>query len=110
MMNWTPLQDSAQLETLKTQSYTRPQVIFKHSTSCAISKLVLNRLERSETPAGLDFLFLDLLQYRPLSREVSETFRIEHESPQILLIREGKCIYNESHTGISMDDLLLELS
>ncbi|MDR3714571.1 MAG: bacillithiol system redox-active protein YtxJ [Puia sp.] len=105
-MNWIPLNDPTQLEEIKTRSAGRPQVIFKHSTSCSISKMVLNRLERNEAPASLDFYFLDLLKYRPVSNQVAETFRITHQSPQVLLIRDGKCVYDESHTGISMDEIL----
>ncbi len=107
-MNWIPLTDALQLEEIRTKSPNRPQVIFKHSTSCSISKMVLNRLERNEAPAAFDFYYLDLLKYRPLSNQVAETFRVSHESPQLLLIRDGKCVYNESHTGISMDELIGE--
>jgi bacillithiol system protein YtxJ len=107
-MNWILLTDVSQLEEIKTKSATRPQVIYKHSTTCSISKVVLNRLERNQAPDALDFYYLDLLKYRPLSGQVAETFRVTHESPQLLLIRDGKCVYNESHTGISMDELIGE--
>ncbi len=109
-MNWIPLNTPAQLEEIRQRSLTRPQVIFKHSTSCSISKLVLNRLERNEAPAEADFYFLDLLRYRPVSKEVAESFSVVHESPQVLLIRDGKCVYDESHTGISMDEILEKLN
>lgn len=105
-MNWIPLHTETQLEEIRKRSADRPQVIFKHSTRCSTSQLVKNRLERSEFPAAIDFYFLDLLSYRPVSNKIAETFRVHHESPQVLLIRNGECIYEESHTGITMDGIL----
>ena len=104
-MNWIALNTEAQLEEIRAKSTTRPQVIFKHSTRCSTSALVKNRLERADAPSGIDFYYLDLISYRPVSNKIAETFRVHHESPQVLLIRNGKCVYDESHTGISMDDI-----
>jgi bacillithiol system protein YtxJ len=105
-MNWIPLQSEAQLEEIREKSADRPQLIFKHSTRCPTSSVVKNRLERVQQPAAIDFYYLDLLSYRPLSNKIVEDFFVEHESPQVLLIRNGQCIYDESHTGISMDDIV----
>ena len=105
-MNWISLTSDTQLATIKEHSFTRPQVIFKHSTRCSISNMAKNRLERNEQPAAIDFYFLDLIAHRNLSREVADVFSVEHESPQALLIKNGQCVYNESHSGISMDDLV----
>ncbi len=104
-MNWINLDTEDQLEKIREKSTERPQVIFKHSTRCSTSALVKSRLERGEQPKDIDFYYLDLIRYRPLSNKVAEEFRVHHESPQILLIRDGKCIYDESHTGISMDEI-----
>ncbi len=105
-MQWISLTDSAQLEQIRKKSIEKPQLIFKHSTRCSTSQLVKNRLERTQTPEGIDFYLLDLISYRPVSNEISETFRVFHESPQVLLIRNGECIYEESHLGIAMDEIL----
>lgn len=105
-MNWIPLQQENQLEQIRERSGGRPQVIFKHSTRCSTSALVKSRLERVRQPETIDFYFLDLLSYRPISNKISETFEVDHESPQILLIMNGKCIYDESHTGITMDEII----
>lgn len=107
-MNWVPLTTEEDLETIRKKSAETPQVIFKHSTRCSISSMVKGRLERSDVPAGIDFNFLDLIANRPLSAKVSETFMVHHESPQILLIKNGECIFDESHNGISMDDIAEE--
>ncbi len=105
-MNWIPLQTEAQLEEIRERSAQRPQVIFKHSTRCSTSGLVKSRLDRTTLSPDIDFYYLDLLKYRPVSNKVAEIFGISHESPQILVIRDGKCVFDESHLGISMDVIL----
>jgi bacillithiol system protein YtxJ len=105
-MNWIPLTSVDQLADIITRSANKPQVIFKHSTRCNISSMALNRLEREEQTDLVDFYYLDLLQYRPISAQIAETFQVEHASPQIILIKNGCCTYDESHMGISMDEIL----
>jgi bacillithiol system protein YtxJ len=105
-MNWIPLQSQTQLDQIREKSTQRPQVIYKHSTRCATSQLVRSRLERTETPEGLDFYFLDLIAHRSLSDKIAEDFDVWHESPQILVIRNGKSVYDDSHLGISMKDIV----
>ncbi|MBL7713048.1 MAG: bacillithiol system redox-active protein YtxJ [Chitinophagaceae bacterium] len=90
---------------MKEQSHSRPVVIFKHSTRCSISMMAKGRLERAEAPESVDFYYLDLLSYRPVSAKVAEVFSVHHESPQVLLIKNGECTYEETHNGISMEDL-----
>ena len=104
-MNWISLTSKAQVDTLKEKSFQVPQVIFKHSTRCSISSTVLNRLGRSDAPEGSDFYCLDLIAYREISNQLAEDFRVHHESPQVLVIRNGVCTYNESHMAITMDDI-----
>jgi bacillithiol system protein YtxJ len=108
-MNWIPLNTDSDLEAIITKSKDRPQVIFKHSTRCSISSMVKNRLEKSDQPSEIDFNFLDLLAHRPLSNKVAEQFSVYHESPQVLLIRNGECTYDESHMGISMNEIVEQL-
>jgi bacillithiol system protein YtxJ len=104
-MNWIDLTHESQIEEIKSRSQSGPQVIFKHSTRCAISSMAKNRLERSAEPGGLLFYYLDLIRYRQISNRISETFHVYHESPQVLLIKNGECVYDESHNAISMDEL-----
>ncbi len=104
-MNWIPLTQESQLDELIQRSNNVPQVIFKHSTRCGTSSMVLSRLERSAAPQAVDFYFLDLIRYRDISNRISEKFAVYHESPQILLIKNGECMYDESHMGIRMDEL-----
>jgi bacillithiol system protein YtxJ len=105
-MNWKALDDIEQLESIKAASYTTPQVIFKHSTTCSISRMALDRFERAAAPENVDFHYLDLLKHRPISAAIAEKFQVFHESPQVLLIKQGECIYDESHYGIMMDELI----
>jgi bacillithiol system protein YtxJ len=105
-MNWIPLQNETQLEEIREKSAGRPQLIFKHSTRCSASAIVKGRLERAGKPEAIDFYYLDLINYRPVSNKVTDLFRIDHESPQVLLIRDGQCVYDESHMGITMADII----
>ena len=109
-MDWIYLTNIEQIEQIKLHSFNKPQLIFKHSTRCGTSSMVLNRLEKSDAPANADFYFLDLLQYRAISHAVSETFQVHHESPQMLLIKNGECIYDESHLGIRMQEIEEQIS
>lgn len=104
-MNWIELTEQSQIDLIKEKSKEKPQVIFKHSTRCSISSVAKSRLERSASFPDADFYFLDLIQYRSVSDKVSELFSVYHESPQVLVIRNGECIYDESHSSISMDEI-----
>ena len=105
-MQWIHLTDEEQLKQIISQSEAKPQVIFKHSTRCSISSVAFQRLQKAQQPEGIDFYYLDLLAHRPLSNKITEVFRVHHESPQILVIRDGQCIYDESHLAISMMDIV----
>lgn len=105
-MNWIELNNADTLTLIREKSFAQPQVIFKHSTRCSISSMALQRLNRSECPKEADFYLLDLIQHRAISNAIAEQYDVYHESPQVLVIRNGECIYDESHNGISMDDIL----
>ena len=109
-MNWINLHDELQLQKIKELSQTRPQVIFKHSTRCSLSSIAKSRLERKEPPASVDFYYLDLIRYRSLSNKIAEDFSVHHESPQVLLIRNRECVYEETHNSIDMDEIKNQLS
>lgn len=105
-MHWIHLTEEAQLKEITQKSSTKPQVIFKHSTRCSISGVALQRLQKGAQPEDVDFYFLDLIAYRSLSNMVAQSFKVQHESPQVLIIKNGECVYDESHLSISMDDIL----
>jgi len=105
-MNWIDLTDDSQLDEIKLLSNTQPQVIFKHSTRCSISRMAKSRLERETEPDGVQFHLLNLLKYRSLSNRIANEFNVEHESPQVLIIRDGVCVFDESHSAIDMEDII----
>ena len=109
-MNWKNLTDEQQLTEIREKSTERPQVIFKHSTRCSISSVAKSRLDKSPDPEGMDFYYLDLIRYRSISNKIAELFEVHHESPQILLIKNGECIYDESHLSISIDEVKQQAS
>jgi bacillithiol system protein YtxJ len=104
-MNWIPLTNADQLKEIKEKSNLKPQVIFKHSTRCSISSMAKGRLERSTTPNDADFYLLDLISFRQISNQIAKDFDVYHESPQVLVIKNGECTYDESHASISMDEI-----
>lgn len=109
-MNWIDLSQIQQLAEIKELSKIRPQIIFKHSTRCSISSMAKNRLERNAQPETSDFYFLDLIKYRALSNKIAEDFAVVHESPQVLLIKNTECIYEESHSAIQMDEITEQIA
>ena len=109
-MNWINLTEEHQLTELIEKSAATPQAIYKHSTRCSVSSVVLQRMKSSKDINSLNVYYLDIFQYRPLSNKIAEVFDEHHESPQILLIKNGKCVYTESHMSITPKDLIDEAS
>lgn len=112
-MNWTSLVSESQLETIREESREHPVLIFKHSTRCSISATAKARMERNwkqEQVADVNPYYLDLIANRSLSNEVASFFDVPHQSPQVLLISKGACVYDASHFDISFDDIRQQLS
>lgn len=105
-MKWINLETEEQIEEIKSKSWEQPIVIFKHSTRCSISNMAKNRLERETSPENILFYYLDLLKHRNISNLISSVFSVHHESPQIILVKNGECVYDESHNGINMDEII----
>ncbi|MEL6254477.1 MAG: bacillithiol system redox-active protein YtxJ [Bacteroidota bacterium] len=108
MNKWQPLTEVAQLKEIKEASFKRPQLIFKHSISCGISAHVNHTLQISSEnlAAETDLHYLDLINYRSVSNEVAVEFGVVHQSPQVLLIKDGKAVYNTSHFSINPEKIL----
>jgi bacillithiol system protein YtxJ len=106
-MDWNPISSEKQIEEIIQLSFHHPIAIFKHSTSCSISYMAKMRLEEniSIVNQNVSFYFLDLLKYRSISNLISETFEVYHESPQLILIKDGEAEYDASHFDISVDEL-----
>ncbi|MEY3648947.1 MAG: hypothetical protein RLZ13_1832 [Bacteroidota bacterium] len=112
-MNWNKLTSEEQIDQVITASAEKPVLLFKHSTRCSISSMSLDRLLRNWKPEDADKItpyYLDLIAFRSLSNLVAERFGIPHESPQVLLIQNGKVTYHESHYGISYAEIMKQCS
>lgn len=108
-MHWIHLTDEDQLQKIIVRSQEKPQVIFKYSTECHLSEIVFQRLQTNCCPEHIDFHFLNLATYQSISEKVSETFHVMHASPQVLLIKDGECIFAEGHSKISLQEILEHL-
>jgi len=107
-MNWLQLTSEAQLEELKKDSSTQPILIFKHSTRCSISSSTLNRLERNwnaEEMKNVKAYYLDLISFRSVSNAIEQLLGVEHQSPQAILVKNGKASWNASHYDISYEEI-----
>lgn len=104
-LRWTDLTDIQQLDDLVDASREVPVIIFKHSTRCAVSRMALRQFESHYDIENARTYFVDLLEHRQISDEIARRFEVVHQSPQILLIKDGKCIFTESHAEIDAEDL-----
>jgi len=105
-MKWSTLNSEEQIKEINIISDDKPVLIFKHSTRCPTSSMALNRLERKWTDElnnDITPFYLDLIKFRNISNSLATDYNIAHESPQILIIKGGKCVYNTSHMDISVD-------
>lgn len=110
-MPWKQLTTLAQLDQIAKDSETKPVAIFKHSTTCGISRMVIRQLESQYDidPNHLDIYYLDLKAYRQVSDEVGYKFQVIHQSPQLILIKNGTAVYAESHGSINAHALAEKL-
>ena len=105
-INWIELTDLGQLYEIMDLSHAQPVVIFKHSTRCSISRMALKQFENEfDLEGSVTPYFLDLLNHRDISQEIATRFDVYHQSPQLLLIKEGKSIYDASHSDIDALEL-----
>lgn len=109
VMDWKKLESLEQLAHIKKESQEKPVLIFKHSSRCSISSIAWDRLKRnwkSEDSEKVSPYFLDLISYREISNTIAKEFEVYHESPQIILIKEGEAVYDTSHMGINYNDIM----
>ncbi|HXI01066.1 MAG TPA: bacillithiol system redox-active protein YtxJ [Sphingobacteriaceae bacterium] len=110
-MDWIALNNQQQLQEINEEKGF--SIIFKHSTRCSISMMAKRRFEQdwNDLPEDTIIYFLDLINYRGLSGQIAELFQVHHESPQLLLIKDGECLLHQSHSDISVDEVneVLEL-
>ncbi len=101
---WKNITSDEELEAAVAESFNRPVIIFKHSTRCHISKMVLKSFEQEVAQADRDiaYYFLDLISFRGLSNKIAENFDVTHQSPQMIVLQDGIAVRNASHHSISL--------
>ncbi len=102
-MEWSKLESVDQLSEIQQQSKDQFVLIFKHSTTCSISRTALDRFQRNwnaEAMKEVTPYYLDLLAHRDISNQIASNFSVEHQSPQLLVIRNGQSVYDRSHFDI----------
>jgi bacillithiol system protein YtxJ len=105
-INWNELTDLGQLNEIIAGSNEKPVAIFKHSTRCSVSRMALKQFENEFNSSDkVTPYFLDLIAHRDISNEIATRFGVTHQSPQLILIKEGKAIYNVSHSDIDAEEL-----
>lgn len=110
-INWIPLVDLGQLDEIVASLNQKPIVIFKHSTRCSISRMVLKRFENEfDLQDKVDTYLLDLLEHRDISNEIASRFGVYHQSPQLILIKDGKSVYDVSHESIDVGQLKTKIN
>lgn len=104
-MNWIELQSIEQAKELINSSTEKPVLFFKHSTRCSISNMAKDRLERKWNidDSILSPIYLDLLNHRDVSNFLAEELNIEHQSPQVILVKKKTATYSETHSMINVD-------
>ncbi len=108
-MDWNNLNSVEQLSEIDEKSKTKTQIIFKHSTRCSVSsfaKRILTSEFNEDIQNKVDVHYLDLIAFREISQEIASRYSVLHESPQILVINNGVCSYNASHSDVSFDKAL----
>ncbi len=100
-MEWRRLESEEQLAEIDVNSHERAAIILKNSTRCILSHMVLSRMRREAGRfKGYDLYLLDLLRFRSASKAVADHYGVEHASPQVLVVKNGHCVYHASHTAI----------
>lgn len=106
ILPWKNLTTVSQLDEIAKLSLGKTQVIFKHSTRCGISSMVMNQFVAAfDLDINLDLYYLDLLSYRDVSNEAGFKFQVMHQSPQLLVIKNGVVVAHASHGAINEIDL-----
>lgn len=102
------LNDTNGVSFIQAQSFKNWVIVFKHSTRCSISSMALNRFkaQMTELEKVAELYYLDLIKYRNISNELAHVFDVEHESPQILIIKNGMCVYDASHLNIKSAEII----
>ncbi len=107
--NWKQLQSMADLDGAQELSFQKPVVLFKDSTTCGISAYAKQKLTGLEITDRFEFFYLDLLAHRDISNEIAHRFGVIHQSPQIIVLKDSRSVFDTSHHAISSEVVLKQL-
>jgi bacillithiol system protein YtxJ len=105
-MHWIHLTHEDQLQKIVVRSQEKPQVIFKYSSCCPTSETIFQRLQKKCCPQQVDFHFLDLTGHADIAEKVSNIFNVSDQSAQVLIIKDGECIFSESRAEICLEQIM----
>ncbi|MDZ7805670.1 MAG: bacillithiol system redox-active protein YtxJ [Gracilimonas sp.] len=107
-LQWRRLSTFSDVKKLNDASHSKFQLIYKHSTRCATSYFALKNLQNfpEEKLQKLDLYIIDVISQRQLSHEISEYFKVRHESPQVIILKDGQLIWNASHGDVRTEVIL----
>ena len=111
-MNWNILNSIDQLLKIDEKSKNKIQILFKHSTRCSVStfaKRILENEYNDSIKEQFDVYYIDLISYRDVSNEIASRYKVEHESPQLIVIKEGVAVFTSSHSDVSFEKVLASL-
>lgn len=102
--DWKIIETDLQLQAAIDESHQKPVVIFKHSVTCGISAGAKHRLEEGWDfqKDELSFYYLDLLSYRGISNKIADQLGVTHQSPQVIVIKNGAAVFDTSHHAVSV--------
>ncbi len=102
---WRSINDDDALREIVMASNTKPQVIYKHSTRCATSFFALKNVQRisGEGRKKADFYMVDVIGQRTLSFQVAELLGIHHESPQLIILKDGEVCWHGAHQNVGAE-------
>lgn len=102
-LHWITLNTLEQLDLIKERSKTKTQFIFKHSTRCGVSRMVISQFKKEYqfNESEADLYYLDLLNHRDISNAIADQFKVMHQSPQLLVVKNGAVVKHDSHSGIN---------
>lgn len=105
---WKKIESEEDLKKAIEHSFDNKIAIFKHSTSCFISKTVLKNFEKEieNLDQKVELYYLDLLAHRAISNKIAEDLGVTHQSPQLIVIEKGKVVNNASHQDISIEQIV----
>ena len=108
-MNWITINGEETIEEIsKSEDYA---IIYKHSPRCMTSLMAFRNMKSgSESDYSIPFYMVDVIQNRDISRLIAEKFNIRHESPQVLIVKDGKCIFDTSHESIVLKNIVSKIN